>query len=103
VIYMTSQCQTLLVNRLPHRLFLVSLWKDKLDFYTKILIKLAFFCDRKQHFFSYTETKDEVSLIVDDQSLDLLKSSTESIGSLLVIAPGKWKAIEVYEGAAAIM
>jgi len=98
-----SQCQTLIVHRLPHRLFLVSLWKEKLDFCTKILIKLAFFCDRKQHFFSYTETKDEVSLIVDDQSLELLKDNSDSIGGLLVIAPGKWKAIQVYEGASAII
>jgi len=80
------------------RLFLVTISKDSLDFCVKPIMNLAFF-KQSETFFSYTETEDEVSLLLDEPSLQYLQNSLQKHNNVLVTSPGCWKGIQVaYEG-----
>jgi len=87
------------VGILPLKLYLASISRDHFESCIRILLKVTFFIERKTSFFSYTETEDEVSLILDEDSLKTFESIAPNPVS---ISPGIWKAIQVYEGAAAL-
>jgi hypothetical protein len=55
-------------------------------------------CDviNSERFFSYTETSDDISVVLDE------KSMSEFPSRALVMSPGVWKAIQIWEGPDAI-
>eukprot|EP01118_Nematostelium_gracile_P015788 TRINITY_DN6393_c0_g1_i1.p1 TRINITY_DN6393_c0_g1~~TRINITY_DN6393_c0_g1_i1.p1 ORF type:complete len:248 (-),score=58.73 TRINITY_DN6393_c0_g1_i1:95-733(-) len=85
------------INTLPFRLFLVSLEKEALDLCMKPLLHLAFYSESNT-FFSFTETDEEISIIVDEASLARLKATISS-EIPVVVNTDCWKAIRVEEGA----
>jgi len=97
------------LSNLPQRLFLASVSKDQLDICIKVILKLAFFWNETRKdgpsseapFFSYTDTADEISFILDEKSLAEFENSIGG-SNPLIIGPGCWKAIQVYEGADAL-
>jgi len=89
------------VDTLPYRLFLVSVQRDSLDSCIKPLLHLSFYSDMRSTFFSYTDTDEEISLILDEESVRYFKSAVGSNVSFTV-APDGWKAIQVDEEATMI-
>jgi len=89
------------IKTLPYRLFLVSIEKEMLEYCVKILLKLSFFSDVKSTFFCFTDTEEEVSLILDENSLNYFKNATGPKFNL-VIGPDCWRAIQVDEDASMI-
>eukprot|EP01119_Soliformovum_irregulare_P013183 TRINITY_DN3489_c0_g1_i1.p1 TRINITY_DN3489_c0_g1~~TRINITY_DN3489_c0_g1_i1.p1 ORF type:complete len:304 (+),score=44.40 TRINITY_DN3489_c0_g1_i1:246-1157(+) len=88
------------ITVLPHRIFMVRVDKEMLGFCTKALLRLLFYPDSSS-FFSYTETDDETSLFLNEESLMYMK---ENIGSHvdLVQSPECWRAVQIFEGASSI-
>jgi hypothetical protein len=83
---------------MPDPLTLLKIAKSDLDLCSKQLIRLAFFKQSTSSFFSYTETEEEVSLILDEGSRKELSSLIEE----LQIQSQQWRAIEIFEGPQAI-
>jgi len=94
------------ISTLPFRLFLVTVQKEQIDLYLKGLLHLAFLSSQDSSFFSYSETDEEISFILDEQSLQIFKdqsvSSLSGMSSSIVVFTECWKAIQVYEGSSAI-
>jgi len=83
------------VSILPEKLYLVSLPKQILDVCTKALIEITLF-SKGGGVVSYTETSDEISLIVKEEELKLLPPLQE------ITVSSAWRAIQVFEGSDAI-
>lgn len=62
----------------------------------KVLLQRAFYPQRPGTFFSYTVTEEEISLIIDEDTVAAFPPDT------LVLSPDHLRAIQVYEGAHAI-
>jgi len=92
--------KSLSISSIPQKVYLASVSKDTLESCFKVIIKLTFFTDRTNSFFSYTETEDEVSLILDEKSLSLFAAAVGP--NQVVVSPGIWKVLQVYEGASAL-
>jgi len=59
------------IDVLPKRLRLASMDKAMVPSYTHTLLRALFFSHSASKFISYTETNDEISLIVDEETLEL--------------------------------
>jgi hypothetical protein len=98
------------IRTLPHRLFIFTVNRELLDFCIKALLKLSLFSDEgyvyknlrsncsSSTFVCFTDTEEEVSLILDEQSLHYFKETVGSNVPILVLSDC-WRAIEVDEGA----
>jgi len=93
---MDSCCPVLTI--LPKKLSLTRISKDQLDLCLCSLLKLSFF---SKGFFSYTETDEEVSLIIEESALSFFEKG-EGNYFPVVVAPKLWKAIQIYEGSSVI-
>lgn len=71
------------ITKLPYKLFLASISKQILDSCTKAILKLSLFPERDKSFFSYTETEDEVSLILDEASLSYFSKSVGKVFAII--------------------
>jgi len=74
----------------PYELFLCSFRKDEAGTIASSLLKVIFFPKRKQRFMSYTESEDEISLILDKESF--------SYFPIVPSITGPWKPIKVDDG-----
>ena len=83
---------------LNYRLVLASLKKADLPLTMHALTRLAFFprSDEDAHFFSFTETPREISLILDADSIQAFPEG------LLMVQPTVWRCLEVYPGESGI-
>jgi len=59
------------IEQLPQRLRLVSLSKESVPAFTHTLLNALFFCQSGPKFISYTETNEEISLIVDEETFKI--------------------------------
>src|SRR4051812_42450398 len=75
---------------LPFNLHLASIQRTALP--TRELLQTLFFPKSSSRFLSFTETSEEVSLILDEGSLGLFPTD------VLAVTPGVWAAIQIYEG-----
>lgn len=91
-----SGCFRMHLTILPRRLWLVSLKKSFLPSCSFPLMQLLLFQD-KERFFSLTETEDEISLILGEDTLKLF-SSTPNIQDNWEVCGHPWIAIQVSEG-----
>lgn len=73
---------------LEPKLFLASITRGQLQQNLSTVLKQLLFSQRKS-LFSYTETQDEVSLILDEEAASLFPKD------VLHFSPGTWKAIQV--------
>jgi len=98
---MASPPQTTLIsprskpNRLkllPHRLVLAALQQDQISSCTYALLKLLLFPTSQDGFFSFTDTSDGISLVIEDQFLPLFPSEA------LQCTTQRWRAIKFDEG-----
>lgn len=81
---------SMVITKLPYQLYIVGLPKNSIGPLAEQLIKLFFFPDRTNRFFSYTETPDEVSVILDVNSAHLLPNADS--------CPIIWRALQISEG-----
>ncbi|KAF9325154.1 GATS protein-like 3 [Podila minutissima] len=77
---------------LPFRLQLASLQKEDIPRCTHQLMKLVLFPAGPRHFFSYTETEKEVSLILDESHLSGFPENTLNICNVV------WRAVQIEAG-----
>jgi len=77
---------------LPHRMVLASLRKDQLQESTHALLKLLLFQDNKEHFFSFTETSEEISLVLEEEALSYFPEQTLQYTNQI------WRIIQIDEG-----
>ncbi|KAL6077117.1 GATS protein-like 3 [Balamuthia mandrillaris] len=84
------------ISTLPQKLFLASIQRENVNECFRAILQLAFFPVSSTSFFSYTETEDEISVLVDEHSLSLFPEDA------IVLCPPARRAIQVYEGAEAI-
>jgi len=91
---------TLKISSLPQKLYLASVSKDAIESCTKVILQLAFFTQRTNTFFSYTETEEEISFVLDDKSITLFETVVGH--NPITVTPGVYRAIQVYEGANAL-
>ncbi|KAF9381463.1 GATS protein-like 3 [Podila verticillata] len=82
----------MIIDILPFRLQLASLQKADIPRCTHQLMKLVLFPSGPQHFFSYTETDKEVSLILDESHLSGFPENT------LNVCPVIWRAVQIEPG-----
>ena len=110
--HMAARISLDVVTTLSHRLNLVRVSKDRHEAAFRFILQQMFFprsCElaapldlqEQQRVFSYTETQDEVSLLLDDASL---ASFPPSIRDDVTTNNSDecWRAIHVYEGSDAI-
>jgi len=84
------------ITTLPQTFRLASIRKASVEYDLKALLKLIFF-SKDGTLFSYTETEEEISLILDTEAAKLFPSVEG-----LVLVPETLRAIEVVEGSDAI-
>jgi len=94
-----TKSRSVLLSKLPYSLKLASFSREALPQFTHYLLNLMLFPSKRPRFLSYTlsptGSRDEVSLIIDEESLALLSSgSPES----LFINKERWFAIQVSGG-----
>ncbi|KAF9408312.1 GATS protein-like 3 [Podila epigama] len=77
---------------LPFRLQLASLQKEDIPRCTHQLMKLVLFPAKPRHFFSYTETDKEVSLILDESHLLGFPENTLNVCNVV------WRAVQIEAG-----
>lgn len=77
------------ITTLPQKLKIVSLEKKVIPQCTHCLMKILFFSESSSPFVSYTETNDEVSLILDEESASMLYPK-----ELFKISDQFWRAIQ---------
>ncbi|KFH71723.1 hypothetical protein MVEG_02018 [Podila verticillata NRRL 6337] len=77
---------------LPFRLQLASLQKEDIPRCTHQLMKLVLFPAGPRHFFSYTETEKEVSLILDESHLSGFPENTLNVCNVV------WRAVQIEAG-----
>lgn len=82
----------MIVDILPSRLQLASLEKRDIPRCTHQLMKLVLFPSRQRHFFSYTETDKEVSLILDESHVAGFPEGTLNVCSVY------WRAVQIEPG-----
>jgi len=78
---------------LPHHMVLASLRKDQLQESTHALLKLMLFSqDNQEHFFSFTETSEEISLVLEENALSFFPAQTLQYTNQI------WRIIQIDEG-----
>jgi len=77
---------------LPFRIVLASIKKDQLQASTHALLKLLLFPDRQSQFFSFTDTSEEISLVLEEDTLSYFPEYT------LQYTNQVWRVIQVDEG-----
>ncbi|KAF9972156.1 GATS protein-like 3 [Actinomortierella ambigua] len=82
----------MIVDILPFRLQLASLQKADIPRCTHQLMKLVLFPTGPQHFFSYTETDTEVSLIIDESHVAGFPENTLNVCDVV------WRAVQIEPG-----
>ncbi|KAF9080767.1 GATS protein-like 3 [Mortierella sp. GBA35] len=82
----------MIVDILPFRLQLASLQKKDIPRCTHRLMKLVLFPSGPRHFFSYTETDKEVSLILDEEHIRGFPPNTVNVCRVI------WRAIQIEPG-----
>ncbi|KAF8937691.1 GATS protein-like 3 [Haplosporangium gracile] len=82
----------MIVNILPLRLQLASLQKKDIPRCTHQLMRLVLFPSGPRHFFSYTETDKEVSLILDEEHIRSFPVNTVNICKVI------WRAVQIEPG-----
>lgn len=82
---------SMVITKLPYQIYITSLSKDRIGPLAEHLLKLFFFPARENRFFSFTETPDEVSIMLDMASAELLPSVTQS-GIV-------WRVLQISQGA----
>ncbi|KAF9122272.1 GATS protein-like 3 [Mortierella sp. 14UC] len=82
----------MIVDILPFRLQLASLQKKDIPRCTHQLMKLVLFPSGPRHFFSYTETDKEVSLILDEEHIRGFPANTVNVCRII------WRAVQIEPG-----
>ncbi|KAG0374977.1 GATS protein-like 3 [Mortierella sp. AD032] len=82
----------MIVDILPFRLQLASLQKQDIPRCTHQLMKLVLFPSGPRHFFSYTETDKEVSLILDEEHIRGFPENTINVCRVI------WRAVQIEPG-----
>ncbi|KAF9933566.1 GATS protein-like 3 [Linnemannia zychae] len=82
----------MIVDILPFRLKLASMDKADIPRCTHQLMKLVLFPSGPQHFFSYSETDREVSLILDETHISAFPKDTLDICNII------WRAVQIEAG-----
>ncbi|KAF9280003.1 GATS protein-like 3 [Linnemannia elongata] len=82
----------MIVDILPFRLQLASLQKKDIPRCTHQLMKLVLFPSGPRHFFSYTETDKEVSLILDEEHIRGFPDNTVNVCRVI------WRAVQIEPG-----
>ncbi|KAF9952022.1 GATS protein-like 3 [Mortierella alpina] len=82
----------MIVDILPFRLKLASIEKSAIPRCTHQLMKLVLFPAGPQHFFSYTETDKEVSLILDESHIPGFPEDTLNVCNVI------WRAVQIEPG-----
>ncbi|KAF9965570.1 GATS protein-like 3 [Mortierella alpina] len=82
----------MIVDILPFRLKLASIEKSAIPRCTHQLMKLVLFPAGPQHFFSYTETDKEVSLILDESHIPGFPEETLNVCNVI------WRAVQIEPG-----
>ncbi|KAG9070317.1 GATS protein-like 3 [Linnemannia hyalina] len=82
----------MIVDILPFRLQLASLQKKDIPRCTHQLMKLVLFPSGPRHFFSYTETDKEVSLILDEEHIRGFPENTVNVCKVI------WRAVQIEPG-----
>jgi len=82
----------MVIAKLPYQLYMANLPKQSTGVYAKQLIQLLFYPERTKRFFSFTETPDEISLILDTQSVELFPEGSLTLCDLL------WRVLQICEG-----
>jgi hypothetical protein len=82
---------------LPQRLWIASLKKSFLPSCSYALMKLLLFEDENRGFFSFTDTDDEISLVLGETSLKIF-SNIPNIKESWEVCDHPWLAIQVCEG-----
>lgn len=67
------------IEQLPQRLRLVSLSKESVPAFTHTLLNALFFCQSGPKFISYTETNEEISLIVDEETFKIFPQNSVQV------------------------
>jgi hypothetical protein len=78
---------------LPTKFSLASLKKEDYPSCTQAILRFVFFPKGENSFFSYTEAEDEISLIMDSESAQDLKS----LGHNILIEQDHWYAVKRHE------
>ncbi|KAF9085134.1 GATS protein-like 3 [Mortierella sp. AD031] len=86
----------MIVDILPFRLKLASMEKGDIPRCTHQLMKLVLFPSGPQHFFSYTETDREVSLILDETHIPAFPKDTLDVCNVI------WRAVQIEAGEAGL-
>ncbi|KAF8944853.1 GATS protein-like 3 [Haplosporangium gracile] len=82
----------MIVDILPFRLKLASMDKADIPRCTHQLMKLVLFPSGPQHFFSYSETDREVSLILDETHIPAFPKDTLDVCNVI------WRAVQIEAG-----
>jgi len=82
----------LVVSKLPYQLYLATLGKKDVGPLAEKWIKLVFYPERSHRFFSFTETPDEISVILDVASVQSFPPGS------LTVCDRKWNALQICEG-----
>ncbi|KAF9927255.1 GATS protein-like 3 [Linnemannia zychae] len=82
----------MIVDILPFRLQLASLRKKDIPRCTHQLMRLVLFPSGPRHFFSYTETDKEVSLILDEKYIQGFPANTVNVCKVI------WRAVQIEPG-----
>lgn len=95
---MTADMESLEMEIMPFRLLLASIQKKDVQKLLHPLLQAAFFSPagtKEQHFFSYTETPHNISLILDMNSVKLFE---DFLGDSVKICPMVWRCVQVFAG-----
>jgi len=82
----------MVISPLPYKLYMANLPKQSTGEHAKLLIQLLCYTEGGDRFFSFTETPDEVSLILDMQSVGIFSEGTLTTCSLA------WRILQICEG-----
>jgi len=82
----------MVITKLPYQLYMANISKKKKGDLAKDLIRLLFYPEEKKRFFSFTETPDEVSLILDEESASSFPKDSLTLCNVI------WRALQISEG-----
>jgi len=84
------------VTVVPHRLYIVSFLKEYVSLLTHGLLRIIFFANRDSYFMSYTETLDDISMVIDENLLHIFMSdfTVESNKKSIRISANVWTGIQ---------
>jgi len=80
----------MVISKLPHQLYMATLGKKDVGPLAEKLIKLVFYPEKSHRFFSFTETPDEISVILDVASAQNFPH--------LTLCDRIWSALQICEG-----